>query len=78
MTDNGDLLDLRGEPCPVPLIRALKALAKLENGETLRILVDMPCAVEKVPRHLADEGHEVSVVGRNGEVEIVVRKRGYL
>jgi TusA-related sulfurtransferase len=68
-------LDLRGEPCPVPLIKTLKALEKLDEGEILRVLVDMPCARENVPKHMAEEGHEVEVKDDEKEMEIIIRKR---
>ena len=68
-------LDLRGEPCPVPLIRTLRALDRLEEGERLLVLVDMPCARDNVPRQVAAEGHDVKVRDRVRETEIIIYKR---
>ncbi|WP_456474500.1 sulfurtransferase TusA family protein [Candidatus Pyrohabitans sp.] len=68
-------LDLRGEICPVPLIKTLEALEKLEEGEVLRVLVDMPCAKQNVPKHMAEIGHEVEVRDGGKDLEIIIRKR---
>ena len=69
------VLDLRGEPCPVPLIKTLRELEKLDEGEKLHVLVDMPCARENVPKHMAEDGHEVEIIEGKGEMEIIIRKR---
>lgn len=69
------MLDLRGEPCPVPLIKTLKVLDRMSEGERLRVLVDMPCARENVPKHVAESGHEVEVKDGEKEMVIIIRKR---
>jgi len=69
------VIDLRGEPCPVPLIKTIKELEKLKEGDKLHIIVDMPCARENVPKYMAEDGHDVEIIEKKSEVEIIIRKR---
>ena len=50
-------LDARGLHCPVPLIRARRALAELAAGETLVVLVTDPEAPIDLAALASDEGH---------------------
>ncbi len=68
-------LDLRGELCPIPLIKTLRALDRLKDGEKLLVLVDMPCARENVPKQMAAEGHDVEVKDGERETVIIIHKR---
>jgi len=44
--DNFDLeVDARGLRCPLPILRAKKALAQLQSGQTLRVLTTDPHAL---------------------------------
>ncbi len=42
-------LDVRGEMCPYPAMKAREALAKLPRGETLEVLTDHAPALSTVP-----------------------------
>jgi tRNA 2-thiouridine synthesizing protein A len=50
-------LDVRGLHCPVPLIRARAALAKMTPGEELVVLATDPEAPIDLAALAADEGH---------------------
>jgi len=65
-------LDLRGEICPVPLMKTLNLLDSLSRGERLRVMVDVPCARNNVPKHLLDRGYRVDMKEVDGYLEIVV------
>ena len=39
-------LDVKGLNCPLPILRAKKALADMESGQTLRIVATDPGAVK--------------------------------
>jgi tRNA 2-thiouridine synthesizing protein A len=50
-------LDVRGLSCPIPLIRARRALAELAEGEALVVLATDPEAPIDLAALAADEGH---------------------
>jgi tRNA 2-thiouridine synthesizing protein A len=53
-------LDARGLHCPLPLIRARRALAELASGETLVVLATDPEAPIDLAALAEDEGHAVA------------------
>lgn len=38
-------VDARGQKCPIPILRAKKALSAMESGQVLRVLATDPAAV---------------------------------
>lgn len=69
------LLDCLGEACPVPLIKAEKALAKMESGDVLIISLDHSCAMKNIPEWARKEGHNVEIEEvDDGEWECVIEK----
>jgi TusA-related sulfurtransferase len=52
-------LDMRGEICPYPLVESKKAVAKLDPGTTIEVLIDYPLALDNVTRWAQSAGHEV-------------------
>lgn len=74
LVDN--LLDLRGEICPLTFVRTKLALETLPLGAILQVIVDHPPASEQVPRSLRHEGHLViSVEKIDNYWHIIVRKQ---
>jgi tRNA 2-thiouridine synthesizing protein A len=72
-------LDARGLVCPLPVLRANRALRGLAAGDRLRVLVTDPAAPEDFVRFCATTGHELVASGEAGEagvVAILIRKRG--
>ena len=69
-------LDVKGEVCPFPWVKAKKSLKKLQVGQVLRIVGDHGPALKNIPRSFTDEGQTVLKAESTGEVdwEIVVRK----
>jgi len=51
-------LDVRGEICPYPMMRAVEALKKLPEGEGLEVLTDHPPALSTIPWEAAKLGYE--------------------
>ncbi len=43
-------LDVRGEICPYPMLKAEQALKALPLGEVLEVMTDHPPALHTVPR----------------------------
>lgn len=54
-----DPLDLRGLACPLPVLRANKALRGMAAGETLVLLATDPAAVKDFHAYAQETGHEL-------------------
>ena len=68
-----DPLDLRGLACPLPVLKANKALRGMAPGETLVLLATDPAAVKDFHAYAQETGHELLAwseeVGRIGGQE---------
>jgi tRNA 2-thiouridine synthesizing protein A len=63
------VLDVQGEICPYPDIRTRKKLKEMKPGQILKVIVDYPMSVERIPRNVTAEGHRVLAVQRvNGPI----------
>ena len=55
-------LDVRGEICPYPMMKAVEALKKLPQGEeTLEVLTDHAPALSTIPWEAAKLGYEAEL-----------------
>jgi tRNA 2-thiouridine synthesizing protein A len=52
-------LDVRGLNCPLPILRAKKALADLASGKVLRVLATDPGAVKDFQAFAKQTGNEL-------------------
>lgn len=69
-------LDARGLNCPLPILRAKKALAQLGAGEVLEILATDPGSVKDFASFCAQTGHELlQNSDANGEFAFLIRKQ---
>ena len=69
------VLDCLGEACPVPLVKAQRALEDLEVGDILIVQVDHSCAMKSLPEWARDVGYNVEIEEvDNGEWEVVIEK----
>jgi TusA-related sulfurtransferase len=50
-------LDLRGEPCPYPVVFSLETLHKLPKGSILEIMADCPQSFISVPEEIVKAGY---------------------
>ena len=57
-------LDLRGLICPLPVLRARKALKAIKPGELLRIYCTDPAAISDFPAFCRSAEHELIETGR--------------
>ncbi len=70
-----EMLDCLGEACPVPLVKAQKALEKLDAGDILIVQIDHSCAMKNVPEWAREAGHNVEIEEvDDGEWEVVIEK----
>ena len=54
-------IDARGLKCPLPVLKAEKALAGLKAGATLTVLATDPMAKIDIPLHCRQNGHACTV-----------------
>lgn len=57
----GKQLDVRGEICPYPMMKASEALKKLPPGESLQVLTDHAPALSTIPWEAARHGFRASI-----------------
>jgi tRNA 2-thiouridine synthesizing protein A len=55
---NPDLLDCRGQRCPLPIIALARRVAELPIGATLRVLADDPAAAGDIAAWCRMRGQE--------------------
>ncbi|GAG10570.1 unnamed protein product [marine sediment metagenome] len=69
-------VDLKGEVCPFPWVKAKKVLAKMEVGQILKLIVDHAPAVRNIPCNFEDEGQKILSVDKLNEFDwqIIVKK----
>ena len=53
------MLDATGLSCPLPILKASKALRSMAPGQTLELLTSDPGALEDVPDFCKSAGHEL-------------------
>jgi len=59
------ILDTRGMKCPLPVIRARKAIRSITNGSLLRIECTDPLAEIDIPHMVSSDGHELVDKGKD-------------
>ena len=69
------LLDTRGLTCPLPVLRARKAMQKLAPGALLRVLATDPGTVKDIEAFCRASGHELVESGtQEDEFHFLLRK----
>ncbi len=59
MTDFDQELDARGLSCPLPILRAKKALNRLQSGQILKIVATDPGSVKDFEAFANQTGNEL-------------------
>jgi len=54
-------IDVRGEICPYPMMKASEALKKLPAGESLEVLTDHAPALTTIPWEAAKHGYRAEI-----------------
>ncbi|MBO8141316.1 MAG: sulfurtransferase TusA family protein [Firmicutes bacterium] len=69
-------LDVRGEPCPYPLIQAQQKIGEVLPGGRLIIDFDCPQATDNLPRWATSAGYVIESFAKTspGQWRIVIRK----
>jgi tRNA 2-thiouridine synthesizing protein A len=69
-------LDASGLNCPLPILKAKKALAALQGGQTLRIMATDPGSVKDFETFSRQLGHTLlEAREENGRFHFLLRKR---
>jgi tRNA 2-thiouridine synthesizing protein A len=55
------LVDARGQKCPLPVLKAEKALAAIRGGGSLTVLATDPMAKVDIPLFCQQNGHRCTV-----------------
>jgi tRNA 2-thiouridine synthesizing protein A len=75
MSDFKEELDARGLNCPLPILRAKKAINGLEAGEVLKIVATDPGSVKDFEAFCKQTGNElVSTAEDGGEYTFFIKK----
>ena len=74
-TENAVLLDVKGLNCPMPLLKAKKALNEMSPGELLRVLATDPGSERDFQTFSAQSGHELLTFEKDGDVFVYVLKK---
>ena len=70
------ILDTRGLKCPLPVLRARKAMQSVAPGAVLRVLATDPGTVRDFEAFCAATGHELVAHGEaDGEHTFRIRKK---
>ena len=72
------VLDLRGLKCPLPALKARKALSRLSAGDALVLECTDPLTVIDIPHFVSQTGHYLSSQVRQGDLCIfrIVKQGG--
>jgi tRNA 2-thiouridine synthesizing protein A len=77
MEETTTLLDVRGMTCPLPVLKANKALRALAPGATLTVLATDPAAVKDFAAYAEETGHALLSSGaeEGGVLRFVLRRK---
>jgi tRNA 2-thiouridine synthesizing protein A len=69
-------LDARGLNCPLPILRAKKALSEMASGQVLRIVATDPGSVKDFAAFAKQTGNELlSSAENNKEFEYYIKRK---
>ena len=69
-------LDLKGLKCPLPVLKARKAMARMATGTTVRIEATDPMSVIDIPHFCQEAGHDLISRTQEGDVHVFLITRG--
>lgn len=76
-TEGAELLDARGLSCPLPVLKAKKAMRKVAPGSLLKVLATDPGSVADFQAFCEVTGHTLeSHTERDGVFEYLIRAKG--
>ncbi|HYQ72445.1 MAG TPA: sulfurtransferase TusA family protein [Gammaproteobacteria bacterium] len=76
MADYDDELDATGLNCPLPILRAKKALNGMESGKVLRIIATDPGSVKDFEAFAKQTGNELMSSSEEGGKFLFLMRKG--
>jgi tRNA 2-thiouridine synthesizing protein A len=73
---NERVLDLRGLKCPLPVLKARKAMQQLNGGDRLILECTDPLTVIDVPHYANEANHRLAAQEQRGDVYIFTLVKG--
>jgi len=70
-----EILDVKGLTCPLPVLRAKKALKNVEVGGLLKVIATDPGSVKDMPAFCTQTGNELVEWADEGGVYTFIIKR---
>ena len=74
--DKTELLDTTGLNCPLPVLKAEKALKSMAPGASLRVLASDPLSVIDIPHMCQSGGHDLVASHQHENVFVFDIRRG--
>ncbi|KKB11132.1 hypothetical protein VE25_14380 [Devosia geojensis] len=74
MASDPDIVDARGQKCPLPVLRMEKRLEALAPGARLVVLATDPIAKVDIPLHCRQNGHAVTFAQEAGVLRFEIVK----
>jgi tRNA 2-thiouridine synthesizing protein A len=68
------VVDARGQKCPLPVLKAEKALAGVRAGGSLTVLATDPMAKVDIPLFCRQHGHACAVTAEGGVLTFEIVK----
>jgi tRNA 2-thiouridine synthesizing protein A len=69
-------IDTRGLNCPLPILRAKKALSDVQSGQVLKVVATDPGSIKDFETFAKQTGHALLQHGEaNGEFTFFMRKK---
>lgn len=69
-------LDCMYEICPIPLLRAMEKLKKMDVGDVLILEINHSCSIKNVVEWAEKQGYIVKCIEvKDGEWEVYIEKR---
>ncbi len=76
MTDIAQVLDARGLNCPLPILKAKKAINGISDGEVLKIIATDPGSVKDFEAFANQTGNTLMETIENGGEYIFLMRKG--
>lgn len=71
------VLDVKGELCPMPVLKARLALDRLQPGQVIQVLATDPASCDDMPAFARAQGHRLlEARSENGVYIYLVQKGG--
>jgi TusA-related sulfurtransferase len=71
------VVDVRGQYCPGPVLRARQEIEELESGQVMEVVATDPAAEPDLQAWAKWAGHQVLAVRKDdGQLRVLIRKGG--